>query len=569
MSVRTTALLACLSLSACATVQPASAPPTGGHVRVGIIAINDFHGALEPPRASVAMPDAAGGTLLVPAGGAAWLASAISGIRAGYQNSVTVAAGDLTGASQLASSLYLDEPSIGVLNRIGLDFNAVGNHEFDRGWQELLRLQNGGCDQHTRRKPCQIERFAGARFRYLAASTTKANGQTLFPATGIKRFGKGKLQVSLGFIGLTLKETPPLVMPEATRGLTFGDEADAINRAVVKLKRQKADAIVVMIHQGGKTPDPQDPQACAGLYGDILPIINRMDPRVDLVVSGHTHWAYVCSQPLDGARAPLLLTSAGVYGKLVTDITLDIDPASNAVVSKSARNVVVQSPAYGAIAATDKVPALAPDPAVAAYVKRYTDAAKAESVRPAGKLAGPAAGGVLANLIADAQLAATREVGAQVALMNRFGVRAPLTPAGDGALTFGDLYRAQPFDNMMVTQSFTGAELKAVLEQCFDGIGPEQALVPSAGFTYRYDTARAIGDRVTAIQLNGQPIDPAASYRVTTNSFLAQGGDSFTALTKGRNAVTGISDLAALEAWLKAVPARAVPGEERVFAIQP
>jgi 5'-nucleotidase len=571
---------AVLLTSACAA--PMASRQASAPVTVGIVAINDFHGALEPPRQSVFLPDGAGGTLGVPAGGAAWLASAIDSVRANYVNHLTVSAGDLISGSQFASSLFLDEPAVGVMNRIGLDFNAVGNHEFDRGRAELLRIQNGGCAKHTRAEPCAVEPYAGAKFAFLAANVTTESGATLFPATGKREFGNGAGKVTVGFVGLMLKDTPSLVVPSAVAGLTFGDEAEAINASAAKLKAEGTDAVVVLIHQGGRTTGTPDPQGCEGLTGEILPILDRLSPAVDVVVSGHTHWAYVCERALPGRAAPLLLTSAGVYGELVTDIRLTIDPVRNAVVAKQARNVIVQSEPYtasrGPVAVTDRFPSFAPRPDIAAYVGKYVDASKQYSSRVIGRLDGVAAkpagemantGGSIGNLIADAQLEATRGASAQIALMNPFGIRAPATfvPGRDGGLTFGQLYQVQPFGNVLVTQTFTGAELKAILEQGLDAQGPVQLLAPSRGFVYRYDPTGPVGDRVVAITLDGKPLDPAASYRVTTNNFLAQGGDSFTIFAQGRDAMIGGTDLEALEAYLAATPPRPVPTEERVIEV--
>jgi 5'-nucleotidase len=564
-----------LLLAACAA--PMASRQSAGPVTVGIAAINDFHGAIEPPNQSAFIPDGKGGMVGVPAGGAAWLASAIDSVRAKYPNHLTVSAGDLISASQIASSLYLDEPTIGVMNRIGIEFNAVGNHEFDRGRDELLRMQNGGCAQHTARRPCQLEPFKGARFKFLSASTTTEDGRTLFPATGLKSFGKGARKMTVGVIGLTLRGTPELVSPDGVRGLTFGDEADAINAAVPRLKAQGADAVVVLIHQGGRTKVLTDPSGCADFTGDIEPIIARLDPRVDVVISGHTHWPYVCDYAAIDPAHPVLLTSAGVYGAYVTDITLAIDPAAHRVTAKHAVNVVVQSLPYvatrGPVANSDLVPRFEPRADVRDYVARYAAAAKHYALRPAGALAGPAEkgepgavdqGGPLGNLIADAQLAASAGAGAQIALMNPFGIRATLTPAADGSVTFGKIYAVQPFNNQLVTQTMTGAELKAVLELSFIDTGPEEFLSPSAGFTYVVDRRAAAGQRVRAMTLHGKPIDPAASYRVTTNSFLANGGDGYTTFVGQRDKVLGGSDLDALEAWLKAVPPRQVPQEARV-----
>ena len=556
-------------LAACATV---GTPTTTMPVTVGIVAINDFHGALEAPRQSVPAPDGKGGTVRVPAGGAAYLASAIESVRAKYPYHLTVSAGDLISASQLASSIYLDEPTVGVANRFGLDFNAVGNHEFDRGRGELLRLQRGGCAQLTPRKPCQVEQFGGAKFQFLAASTITETGQTLFPAYAIRTFGKGRNAVRIGIIGLTLKGTSDLVTPGGIKGLTFADEAQSINALIPLLKAKGADAIVVLIHQGGQQDKPDDPSGCAGFTGEIRPILDALDPRVDLVVSGHTHKSYVCNYGDLNPAHPILLTSAGVYGEEVSDITLQIDPAAHRVVSKRAVNVIVQSGPYigalGPVNPTSIYPQFTPRADVADYVQTYVAASKTFAQKPAGHLAGPASGKALGQLIADSQLAATRSVGAQIAFMNPFGVRTGLVPGEGGLVKFGDLYAVQPFGNTLITQTMTGAEIKAVLEQGFDTNGPNQALAPSAGLTYRYDLSRPIGDRVFDLMLDGKPLDPAASYRISTNNFLAQGGDSFTLLAKQRDAVIGGVDLDAMEAWLEAVPLRAVPSEDRATEVK-
>ena len=561
-------------LAACAqTGAVRSTEAASDLVTVGIVAINDFHGSLEPPRQSVPTPDGKGGTVPVPAGGAAWLASAVDSVRGQYGYSLTVSAGDLISASQLASSIHLDEPTVGVANRIGLDFNAVGNHEFDRGRDELLRMQNGGCQQFTPRKPCAVEPFKGAAFSFLAASTITETGKPLFPPYAIRSFGSGPRQVKVAVIGLTLKDTPSLVSPGGIKGLRFADEAETINALVPVLKARGADAVVVLIHQGGQQDNTGLPNTCAGFTGELRPILDRLDPQVDLVVSGHTHKSYVCNYAELNPAKPFLVTSGGNYGTLVTDITLAIDPATNRVVGKRARNVIVQSVPYtsprGPVGNTDLVPQFAPRGDVAAYVKTYADAAKVYSSRPAGKLAGPASGRALGMLIADGQLAATKNAGAQIAFMNPFGIRAALVPGEGGVLTFGDLYAAQPFNNTLITQTMTGAELKAVLEQCFDANGPEQVLIPSAGFSFSYDRSRPVGSRIVAMSLNGQPIDPNGSYRVTTNSFLAQGGDAFTVFAGQRTAQVGISDLDALEAWLQGGSARAVPAEERTVEVKP
>ena len=566
-------------LGAC--VAPMAGGGASGPVEVGIVGINDFHGSLEPPRQAVNVGDGKGGITPVPAGGAAWLASAIDSIRAKHPQSMTVSAGDMISASQLASSLYLDEPTIGVMNRIGVDFNAVGNHEFDRGQQELQRMQNGGCEKFTAKVPCALEKFTGATFKYLAASTKRADGSTLFPATGLKTFGSGNQAVTVGVIGLTLKGTPNLVNPTGIQGLTFEDEADTINAAVPQLKAQGADAIVVLIHEGGRTKGDPNPQGCNDFAGDIRPILDRLDSRVDVVVSGHTHWAYVCDYAQLNPAKPFLLTSAGVYGELVTDITLQIDPVAGRVVSKRAENVIVQSVPYtstrGPLGNTPLFPQFQPRADIAQYVAKYVEASKEYTQRPIGRIdrAAPknegaegGAGGPLGNLIADAQLGATRDKGAEIAFMNPFGIRAPLVPAEDGTLTFGDIYLCQPFGNNVVTESMTGAQIKAVLEEGLDDTGPKQALAPSVGFEFRYDPARPSGNRIVTITLDGKPLDMAKTYRVTVNGFLGLGGDGFSGFVGKPDTVTGPTDIDALESWIKAVPVRTVPQEVRAGVVR-
>jgi 5'-nucleotidase len=579
----TTAAALLLALGACATT-PAPAPEETSPVEVKIIGFNDFHGSLEPPKRSVPAPGAAAGeTVQVPAGGAAYLAAAIQTLRSRNPNNLTISAGDMIGASPLVSSIFLDEPTIHAMNLIRIDYNAVGNHEFDRGRAELLRMQKGGCEKHTDRDPCRLEPFAGARFGFLAANVVTETGKTLFPPYAMRSFGRGASEVKVAVIGMTLEATPTLVTPAGVAGLSFRDEADTVNALVPRLKAEGADAIVLLIHEGAFITGRYDDKSCPGLSGDLLPILDRLDPAVDLVVSGHTHRAYVCRYTPPGRERPILLTSAGVAGTLVTDIRLTVDPVRG-VVAKDADNLIVQSEAFsssaGPVANTDRYPRFSPDPAVAALTRRYSAAAAPLAARVVGRLTAPATEAetkaqetVLGDLVADAQLAATRASGAQVAFMNSTGVRADLVPGPGGVITYGQIFESQPFGNSLVVKSFTGKQLRALLEQQFkpDASPAERRvmLLPSAGFTYSFDLTRPPGRRITDARLNGAPLRDDLTYRVTMNSFLASGGDNFTIFREGTNQTGGPQDLDALEAYLKANDPLTPPAADRIRDLTP
>ena len=574
--------LACLSA-------PTEARRRAAPVRVNIIAFNDFHGALEPPRMAMTAPAPGGTTVRVPVGGAAYLASAIQRLRAGNPNNVVVTAGDLIGASALISAEFLDEPTILAMNLIGLDYSAVGNHEFDRGRQELLRMQNGGCARYTNRQPCRLDRFPGARFQILSANVRTQTGQTLFPGTALRSFGTGRRRVRVGFIGLTLRDTSTLVIPTGIAGLTFEDEADTINAAARRLRAQGADAVVVLIHQGLDTRVGYNDHSCGGVTGDLLPILGRLDRSVDVVVSGHTHHSYVCDYGRIDATRPFLVTSAEKNGALLTNISLSIDPARHRVTAKSADNVLVQGEGYadrrGEVPLSNLYPVFPRDPAVAALVARYAAVATPIIARPIGRLGGSAlkrandAGESAAgDLIADAFIAATSSPatgGAQLAFTNQTSVRVDLVPAADGTVTFGQLFEMQPYGNNLVVVTMTGRQIRAALEQQFAS-GPNTVdhpimLQPSRGFTYAFDLRQPEGQRIVDMRLNGAPISDDVSYRVTINSFLASGGDSFTAFRQGTNPTGGVQDVDALESYIAALGQTPppLPPSDRIRRLSP
>jgi len=538
------------TLSACASIPRGASGP----VEVQVLAFNDFHGNLETPP-PIEVTEADGTKTMITSGGAAHLAVAIKRLR--QPHSVTVSAGDTIGASPLTSALFLDEPTIAAMNRIGLEFNAVGNHEFDKGVDELKRIQAGGCAKHTSRVPCAIEPFEGAGFRYLAANVVQSNGTTVFPSTGIKRFGKGRSAITLGFIGMTLKDTAKLVTPSGVKGLTFGDEAATANALVPGLKAAGADAIVLLIHQGGKTSAFTRGNGCDGLHGGILPIIDKLDPAVTTIVSGHTHWAYVCNR--ENQR---LLTSAGKNGQFLTDIRLSFDRATHRLIGQRASNDVVGHGEQGA------------DTAVKQLVDRYVAAAAPLANKVVGSLTAEAprddndAESPAADLIADALLAATRmpdKGGAQIGLVNATGVRVALPGR---QVTYKDAFAMMPFGNNLVVMTLTGAQLKSVIEQQFAiplraGATRPAALAPSIGFSYAYDLGRSIGERIVAMTLHGKAIDPQGRYRVVVNNYLASGGDGLSGFTAGTEVTdAGIVDIDALIAWI--APGRTPPTAGRV-----
>ncbi len=536
MRVKPFALLVLLASCTAPQIAMRPNPPAPAPIEVQILAFNDFHGNIvPPPPIEVTAPD--GSKSMLASGGVARLAAALANERKGHAYTLTVSAGDLIGASPLVSGAFLDEPTIAAMNLVGLDLNAVGNHEFDKGPRELWRMQGGGCAKFTTLTPCRLESFQGAKFRFLAANVRTADGVTLFAPTAIRQFG----QIRIGFIGMTLKGTDNLVSPASIAGLSFADEVVTANALVPALKAQGADTIVLLIHQGGRTPAFTTGQGCGGLSGDILPIVDRLDPAIATVVSGHTHFAYICE------RSGKLLTSAGKYGYFFSDLRLRFDASTHHLIGQTVENLITGVGAE--------------DPTVKALVDRYVAAAAPVANRVIGHLSGPAPGddkdreSPAADLNADAFLYAGKAARAQLALVNATGVRVALVPAADGSVTYGQAFSMMPFTNHVVVKSLTGAQLKVLLEQQFQkpsypaGATPS-LLVPSAGFAFDFDLARPIGSRVVAIRLNGRRISPRARYRVAVNNYLANGGDGYSVLTQGTGATDAGLDIDALAAWL-------------------
>jgi len=603
LAVPAAAMLAAM-LAGCAATVP---PPPAAPLTVKIVAFNDFHGTLQSPGRF--------GTRALsnqrPAvGGADALAAHVARLKAQNPDNVVVGGGDFVGASPLASALFFDEPAVEVLNRIGVEFTSVGNHEFDHGARELKRLQHGGCklmDGRADPNSCKglgsaaPGTFDGARFQWLAANVIEtATGRPLLPAYGVKSF-EG---VPVAFIGMTLRGTQGIVSPAGVAGLEFRDEADTVNALVPQLRAQGIGAIVVLVHQGGvqAPPSASDINGCdAALQGsdgsdsDIGEIVRRLDDAVDLVISAHTHAAYNCSANAVGAaRATGLpnkagrlvpVTSASAFGRVLTDIDLTVDRRTQRVLAVSPTNRLVDrdDPAI--------VQAIAAAPAVRDIVQGYAALAAPLADRVVGRLAtalpavpDEAGEQPAGSLIADSQLRATQAAaagGAQIAFMNAGGVRAPgfVPPAGTTspfALTYGAAFTVQPFGNSLVTMTLTSAQLKALLEQQFAGCGGQVAdrpLQPSNGLrvTWRAGAPACahiadVGFTPTdvgaappiatgpaqAIVRDGVVLEPARTWRVTVSSYLATGGDGFSTFKDGTQRIGGSQDIDALVAYMAA-----------------
>ena len=543
------AVVAAALVAGCATTEPVATEP----VKVRVLAINDFHGNLRPASGGLRIQDPADPTktIVVPAGGAEYLATAVAELRKANPNHIFVAAGDLIGATPLLSALFRDEPTIESMGLMGLELSAVGNHEFDKGAAELLRMQRGGCNATDGCKGPTT--FKGASFQYLAASTVDTKtGLTLLPAYKVKTF-QG---IPVAFIGLTLKGTPGIVVPAGVAGLQFRDEAETVNELVPKLRAQGIEAIVVLIHEGGVPSG--DYNECPGISGPIVNIVKKLDKAVDLVVSGHTHRAYNCR--IDGR----LVTSGDKYGTVVTAIDLVLDPKTRDVTSAVATNVIVRA-------------SFAKDPRQTALIEQYEKLVVPLAKRVVGRIAAalpreanPAGESPLGQVIADAQLAATQDAGAQIAFMNPGGIRAPLPMPADGLVRYEDLFSVQPFYNNLVTMTLSGEQLLQLLEQQWKGQGAGGRLMHiSRGFSYSWDAARPLGQRVVpgSVRLNGQPLQPNANVRVTVNAFMAGGGDSFVVLKEGKDQRTGMMDVDALELFVKNNPTLAPGPLDRIVRL--
>jgi 5'-nucleotidase len=590
----------CALAGVAATQAPSEAHGHGhgrhhGHTMdIQILSFNDFHGNLEPPSGSSGrlVTDHALDTSVTPAkavdvttdalspagvGGVEYLATHLADARKGHPYSLTVAAGDIVGASPLLSAAFHDEPTIEAMNNLGLDVTAVGNHEFDEGYREIQRLRYGGClddgDGANNQNSCPDGSFGGADFDILAANVKYAGtNRTILPAYKIEKIKGAKI----GFIGMTLKDTPSIVTASGVQGLEFTDEVQTANALVPVLRAKGVNAIVVLIHQGG-TPtrqswtgpngqtysvNPTYDWACAkggSLASDsaILPIAANLDPAIDLIISGHTHQPYVCDVK-DPAGQSRLVTSASSFGRLITDTEVTYDRRTQDIVRSSvdSTNLLV----------TRNVPK---DPSETSLIGHYKALIAPIASRVIGHVTtdvtntGNATGeSQLGDLIADAQLAdpstVTNGQTPVIAFMNPGGIRSSLTYSASswgeapGDVTFEEAFTVQPFNNYLVSLTLTGQDIYDLLTQQVTGSNSgsnRKILQVSNGFTYQLGASGAVDGTV---MLNGTPIDKGASYRVVTNNFLQGGGDNFAAFKNGTDVYYGGLDIDAFANYLEA-----------------
>ncbi len=513
--------------------------------RVQILAINDFHGALN------------GGMRIGPrpAGGAAVLTAYLRAEQRGWERNTIIAhAGDHVGASPALSALLQDEPAIALLNQLANEHcsyarpwearcnvvGTLGNHEFDEGKVELLRLIHGGAHE---RGPYLEHPYQGAKFAHICANVFDLTEQDfLLPPSTVKRIDG----VRIGFIGAVLRQTPAIVPAPAIVGLQFLDEAQAINRQVAALKRQGVRAIVVLLHQGGfQRMAPAGATHEDLLEGrDIHQIIHHLDDEVDVIVSGHAH-SYTNARVANANGKAILVTQAFFSGTAYSDIELEIDEQSGDVVATSSAITTTYA---------DAGPGLTPDARVAelvAHAQRQVDATVNQTVAEAAaditNVVGESGESPMGQLIADAQRAA---LGADVALMNPGGVRWGLSA---GRVSWGDVFTVHPFGNRIVRIELSGAQLLALLNQQWRGTYPNRLLAVS-GLSYAWDSTRALGDRVVDVRIAGKVLNAEQTYSVAVNDFLLSGGDGFAQLKQGANPVIGPLDRDALIAYLRALP---------------
>ena len=539
-----------------ANSQAAKTKPDGGSnpapadriAEVQLLGVNDFHGNLQSPRS---LPK--NGTP-VPVGGAEYLDAYLDDYEAkNPDRTIRVHAGDMVGGTPLISSHFHDEPSVYAMNEMEFDIGTLGNHEFDEGGREMLRMINGGQrDDGLQFKdgadgqPVNTSDpgFPGAQFPYIAANTEyRDSGENVLPPYKIIR----KDGIDVGFIGVTTEDTPNIVVPDAISPFRVTDISESVDRYVAQLKAKKVETIVVLAHSGGFYDSARKAS------GEVLSETAEMNDDVDVVVAGHSHsklndcvddqTGQTRSAEPAGCAEDKLVIEAFSAGTAFDTVNMKVDRRTKDVISST-----------GSVVTTYQ-DGVAPDARTAALVKDYKDRIAPVSNRVVGNAASDisttatAAGeSPMGDLIADAQ---RKFAGADFAFMNPGGIRAPIAA---GEVTYGELFTVQPFDNQVVKMRLTGNQVYRVLEQQFGADGRTRILQVS-GLEFSYNSTNPAGQRITSVTLpDGTPVDRNATYTVAANSFIATGGDGFTVFKEGQSPETLGSDLDALEAHIDDLP---------------
>jgi 5'-nucleotidase len=509
-------------------------------VRIKLLGFNDFHGQVSGGI------DVDGRT----AGGAPVLAAYLKKAMAGHENStVVVHAGDLVGASPPPSALLKDEPSIAFLNLLTNTHctrpvasstacnvvAAMGNHELDEGVDELRRLLFGG---NSADGPFLERPYTGARFPVLGANVLDAvTGRPLLPSHVIVTVNG----VRIGFIGAMLQGAARYLLPSGIRGIRFAPVEPRVKATVEDLKAEGIHAIVLVMHEGGHQRFPAL-AACGPIQssGPIVDIVRTLDGEVDVVVSGHTHSPLNIHIPNHAGR-PTLVTQAFKSGSAFADIDLVVDSDTGDIVGTSSK--IVTTWADEGPGLTPDVPSLSLATAAADAVRDRSERIITEASKNIERAPAPDGQSLLGNLIADAQRTVS---GTDIAFVNPAWIR---TDIEAGPVTWGDLFAVQPFENRLMILEMNGRQIKSALNQQRISFSHSRTLAVS-GLTYTWDASRPTTGRVVDVTVKDLPLDPQATYTVTVNEFLAEGGEDFSVFTKAAHIGKGMLDIEALAEYL-------------------
>ncbi|MFD0826990.1 bifunctional 2',3'-cyclic-nucleotide 2'-phosphodiesterase/3'-nucleotidase [Neobacillus sp. M.A.Huq-85] len=497
------------------------------NVHVQLLGINDYHGQLDTWR-SIKDKD---GKIVDYSGGIEWLAGYLEQREAtNPANTLKIQAGDLVGASPPVSALLQDEPTIRFMNELGFDVGTIGNHEFDEGVAEMKRLINGGSNPKTEKYEEKYGKFTGSTMDYVVANVVdKTTKEPILPPYTVKEVDG----VKIGFIGVVTTETPTIVTPKGVEGVEFTDEVTAVNKYAQELTAKGIKTIVVLAHDPG-TSNTDGSNAT----GKVVDMAKAIAPSVDVIYGAHDH------KYLNTTVNGKLLVQSWSYGTAFSDIDLTIDPITQDIVNEKAEVVDTLHSK------------ITPD----AHIKAELDGYQ-EDIKPiTGQVVGETADAIsntanesgesaLGNLIADGMKATT---GTDFGFMNSGGIRNPLPK---GTITWGDLFKVQPFGNDLVTMTITGVQVRTLLNQQFQAPPSYNKIMAISGLRYTWSDKLPYGQKVLDIYLpNGSKIDPAGEYTITVNNFMADGGDGFTILKSGKNRVTDKVDLDAFVDYFKSLP---------------